>query len=38
MAKEKPKEAGMLVDCEIIHDGTGVTYFLPPRKCRNCDY
>ena len=26
----------MFVDCEVVHDSIGVTYFLPPKMCRNC--
>ena len=35
--KEKPKDEGIFVDCEVIHDGLGITHFLTPKRCRNCD-
>lgn len=25
------------VDCEIVNDGIGITHFLPPKRCKNCD-
>ena len=36
MSQEEPKDEGMFVDCEVIHDSIGVTHFLPPKRCRNC--
>jgi hypothetical protein len=37
MDKEKKRIEGPFVDCEVVHDSIGVTHFLPPRRCRNCD-
>jgi hypothetical protein len=38
LSEEKESEdEGMFVDCEIYHDSIGVTHFLPPKRCRNCD-
>jgi hypothetical protein len=37
MSKEKKRDGGIFVDCEVVHDSIGVTHFLPPRKCESCD-
>jgi hypothetical protein len=38
MSKEEGgEENGRFVDCEVIVDGLGITHFLPPRRCKNCD-
>jgi len=37
MPQEESKKRSMFVDCEIVHDSIGVTHFLPPRGCKNCD-
>ena len=37
MDKEKKRTEGPFVDCEVVHDSIGVTHFLPPRRCKNCD-
>ncbi len=35
--EEESENHGMFVDCEIYHDSIGVTHFLPPKRCKNCD-
>jgi hypothetical protein len=35
--KKESKHEGMFVDCEVVHDSIGVTHFLPPLRCKNCD-
>jgi hypothetical protein len=37
LTEEETEEEGMLVDCGINHDSVGVTHFLHPRRCRNCE-
>lgn len=40
MSKEKDEEKeseGMFMDGEVVIDGLGITHFLPPKKCANCD-
>ena len=37
MSQEESEDKGMFVDCEVVHDSIGVTYFLPLKMCRNCD-
>jgi len=43
MSKEKSKEPSKkdepsLEDWEPVHDSIGVTHWLPPRRCVNCEY
>ncbi|MBI3860210.1 MAG: hypothetical protein HY296_08305 [Thaumarchaeota archaeon] len=35
--RHEPENSVMFVECEIIHDSIGVTHFLPPKRCKNCD-
>ncbi len=37
MTKKESENKKVFVDCEVVHDSTGVTHFLPPRRCKNCD-
>jgi hypothetical protein len=37
MSQEESDDEGMFVDCEVVHDSIGVSHFLPPRRCKNCD-
>jgi hypothetical protein len=37
MSHEESEDEGAFVDCEVVHDNIGVTRFLPPRRCKNCD-
>jgi hypothetical protein len=37
MSDEDSEEEGPFADYEIFHDGLGITHFLPPKRCRNCD-
>jgi hypothetical protein len=37
MDKEKSTVPEAFVDYEVIHDSIGVTHFLPPKRCRNCE-
>ena len=35
--EESEESEGMFVEVEIYHDSIGVTHFLPPMRCKNCD-
>jgi hypothetical protein len=35
--KKEPKPEGMFVECEVVHDGLGITHFLPLVKRKNCN-
>ncbi len=35
--EESSGDDGMFADVEIYHDSIGVTHFLPPKRCKNCD-
>jgi len=35
--EEGKKDVKSLKDWEPVHDSIGVTHWLPPRKCPNCD-
>lgn len=39
MEPKKKEEAKKLEPCdyEPIHDGLGITHWLPPKRCENCD-
>jgi len=37
MGRKKSDDEGMFVDYEMVHDGLGITHFLSPKKCENCD-
>jgi hypothetical protein len=34
MSREKRKADGVFADYEVIHDGLGISYFLPPKRCK----
>lgn len=36
MSQESDDEESF-VDCKVVHDGIGITHFLPPKKCKSCD-
>jgi len=35
--EERKKDEKPLEEWEPVHDSIGVTHWLPPRRCRNCD-
>ncbi len=37
MSQNEPEDESVFVDCEVVHDSIGVSYFLPRKKCKNCD-
>ena len=38
MSEEQPKnDRKDLSEWEPVHDSVGVTHWLPPMRCRNCD-
>ena len=37
MSDEKKKDERSYEDWEPVHDSIGVTHWLPPRRCLNCD-
>lgn len=37
MSQGESEDEGMFVDCEVVHDSIGVTHFLPPKRCKNCE-
>jgi hypothetical protein len=37
MSQEESNGEEMFVDCEAVHDSVGVTHFMSPKKCKNCD-
>jgi hypothetical protein len=36
-SEEKSEGESIFVEGEFFHDSIGVSYFLPKKRCKNCD-